>query len=193
MAAQTTLGKMLTGKLSGVKTPIQTQSAFLGVLGDYLSKVTLQGTFTGALTAPPNTPLPAPAQVDFSIMGAAVQLGAAIFMDPHGGPGVAEWTAWMTAVYLNMNKAMVSAGKSTAVPTPPLPAFILTVPTFSQRTLRDAFEQEMKKSDPDPQGAVIDALAKGIMDDLGKMYVRTVPTIWTAYTGMTTITKVVLP
>lgn len=102
-----------------------------------------------------------------------------------GGP---EWILWMQQVYAGIDLAMISKGTLTE-PLPPLPGFIMVTPTWTRDALKSAYLMDVNN----PQGNVLDEMARNIMKDMRSFHQIAFPAIYGTSTGAATVTSVLTP
>nr|DAV46336.1 MAG TPA: hypothetical protein [Caudoviricetes sp.] len=184
--ASTVLGNLLRTNAAGSTNPSQTNKGILRAISTYIStNVTLSSVFSGALIAPPGTPLVAP---DILKINSSPMLSYQLsFPRPSGGDGSAEWSVWMSSIYSAIRTCTIIGGASR--PTGPVPAFSTLVrPTFSRSQLLSAQLSDYKNE----RDSVIDALARCIVSDLVKFFTPTFPSMYlTTHMGVSTVNSVI--
>lgn len=185
--ASTILGGLLKKNVLGSTSPTQTNQGIIRAISTYISSnVTFSSVFSGALIAPPGTPLVAP---DILKINSSPMLSYQLSFPYMSGTsdGSSEWIAWMSSIYSAIRLCMIIGGVSR--PTGPIPAFsTLTVPTLSRSQLLAAQLSDYKNNND----SVIDALARGIVSDIIKFFTPTFPSMYaTTHVGVTTVNSVI--
>lgn len=186
LMASTILGNLLKANAKGSTSPTQTNRGILRAISNYISaNVTLQGTFSGALIAPPGTPLVAP---DILKINSSPMLSYQLsFPSVSGGDGSKEWYLWVSSIYSAIRTCIIIGGVSR--PLAPIPAFsTLITPTFNRSQLLSAQLSDYKNE----RDSVLDTLSRLIVLDLQKFFTPTFPSMYaTTHMGVTTVTSVI--
>lgn len=185
------LANLWISNLTNQKNPPTVQNGFMRGLGDYItSNVKFNIMFTG--TSPMGAPVSgpdimnlngSPTSAQFPIFRIPPKDGNGCYMD-----GAPEWLDWMTQVYSGINLSLIQNG-SVCLPTPPLPAFILTTPTWTRNELKATHESNLDN----PQHPIMDKIAECIMRDMQSFHILSFPATYGSAVGVATVTSVILP
>lgn len=184
LGANTNLGKLLCLNTKG-NDPV---NGIFKALATYISTyVIINGNFTGTMgVSVLNCPTVS------KIISSPLSSEKVMCQDPKGATNTEPvWKNWIIQVY---SKIMMD---TTVMPGAFIPSgtinpwIALTQPGWTQEDLKKAFENNKSN----PQGPVMDEMAKGIMKDLqsATTYIPTIPGVVGGYVGTTVVLNIVCP